>query len=356
MVILYSYRHSAFNLELGLPRTGLEKFETLVGVPNFSGAYSANDHLANQASHFQDHFASQISLRRLAMEFHNVLTNGERTPSLSLPYSLCLASLQAGLHREQCSLMTADLTQTAPGSVASLFSPIMTGESSTSSMSATVRYLALQLDQWRGMLPSSLQWQETQPAEFPHDSSSGYHRQPMYPPESLPMSDINPPSDFMFTTDLDSVPVAYPHALDIHVALLRTRYHYSKYLIYRPFIYKALHYPDQMTQEDAECAAECLKSCLKWPITMSPTCTHKRLIPCIFLWTQNLMGVLVLLHISRKAPILQRIRANLCGSRFEVEASETILLYMEWIRDLGSVDRAAEWAWLMLQELYRGED
>src|SRR3569833_193716 len=64
-----------FNLELGLPLTGLDKLEDIVGLPDFSGPFSQEDYLANQASHFQEHFASQIVLRRLSMEFHTALTN-----------------------------------------------------------------------------------------------------------------------------------------------------------------------------------------------------------------------------------------------------------------------------------------
>ena len=68
---------SAFNLELGLPLTGLDKYEDIVGLPNFSGPYSQDDYLANQASHYQEHFASQIALRRLSSEFHRALTTGK---------------------------------------------------------------------------------------------------------------------------------------------------------------------------------------------------------------------------------------------------------------------------------------
>jgi hypothetical protein len=64
-------------MELGLPRTGLDKFESLVKVPDFSGTFSRDDYVGNQTSHFQQHFASQILLRRLIVSFHGVLSNGE---------------------------------------------------------------------------------------------------------------------------------------------------------------------------------------------------------------------------------------------------------------------------------------
>jgi hypothetical protein len=156
----------------------------------------------------------------------------------------------------------------------------------------------------------------------------------------------------MFSTDLDNIPIAYPYALDIQVALLRTRYYYAKYLIHRPFVYKALHHPESVTREDAEGAAECLKACLKWPVAMSPTCTHKRLVPCLYFWTQNVLGILIVLHLSQQVPVLLRIRQTLCGERFELEAGETVGLYIDWIRDLKETDKAAAWAWEIVKGVY----
>jgi hypothetical protein len=66
-----------------------------------------------------------------------------------------------------------------------------------------------------------------------------------------------------FITDLDNEPVYYPYAYDIQVILLRTRYYYTKYMVYRLFVYKALYFPEQITQEDAERVMEYLCSCLK---------------------------------------------------------------------------------------------
>jgi hypothetical protein len=63
----------------------------------------------------------------------------------------------------------------------------------------------------------------------------------------------------LFSIDQNKEPIRYPYFYDIQVALLRTRYYQAKYMIYRPFVYKALHFPEQMTQEDAEGAAECLR-------------------------------------------------------------------------------------------------
>jgi len=66
----------------------------------------------------------------------------------------------------------------------------------------------------------------------------------------------------IFTTDPNSQPAYYPYAFDIQVALLRATYYLAKYTLHQPFIYKALHFPEQITQEDAETVAECLCVCI----------------------------------------------------------------------------------------------
>jgi hypothetical protein len=157
----------------------------------------------------------------------------------------------------------------------------------------------------------------------------------------------------MFSSDLDSPPAIYAYTVDIQVALLRSRYYHAKLLIYRPFVYKAIHGGDHITREDADCVANCLQACLKWPIAMSPTCCNKRLIPYICFWTQNIASILVLLHLSQQIPILARIRATLCHDGFDAAANETIALYLDWLRDLKTVDPVARWFWAIVREIYR---
>lgn len=126
---------------------------------------------------------------------------------------------------------------------------------------SSLKHLALQLTQWRGMLPRQLQWAEDDPTSFPtsQPAGSGGYNQPLDPSVSPSAGHTGMP---MFTADLDAEPVQYRYAYDTQVALLRTRYYYAKYMVYRPFVYKALHYPEHMTREDAEGVAECLTVCL----------------------------------------------------------------------------------------------
>lgn len=81
LLILY-YKFSdncrCLNLEFNIPSTGLNSLEELVGLPDFStGDFSEEDYISNQASHFQEHFASQIVLRRLSVEFNATLNDGK---------------------------------------------------------------------------------------------------------------------------------------------------------------------------------------------------------------------------------------------------------------------------------------
>ncbi|CAK7214614.1 hypothetical protein SCUCBS95973_002206 [Sporothrix curviconia] len=376
-----------FNLELGLPLTGVDRFEDLVGLPSFSGPYSQDDYLANQASHFQEHFASQIVLCRLCVAFHASAT-------------------------------------------------------SSSSFPAAIRQMALQLKGWRGMLSPHLRWQEARPADFPNtdstadagidnmgpdipadldldldltaspdevmfDNSSinapapaisgvlGVSSSMMFPTTarsttsssstgttavgslSASTSSIPPqpslsststtttstaavPSATMFSADLDAVPVAYPFALDLQVALLRSRYYYTKFLVYKPCLYKVLHAAhseDSVSEEDAAGAAACLQACLSWPVALSPTATHKRLIPCVFFYTQQFLGTLLILRLAAQLPVLQRITSTRCGgARFVHAARETASMCISWLRDLRGVDHAAAWAWALVQDLYHLEE
>jgi hypothetical protein len=273
-----SVMETGLNLELGFPLTGLERMESIVGLPDFSGPYMEEDHLSNQESHFQEHFASQIVLRRLLVDFHSALNQGHAGSSIL-------------------------------GHMSAPFGP---GPTHPSVNQVTIHQLAIQLEQWRGMLPVHLRWHDDAPGVFPNAPVDLYNttNASLFTPATTPISPSIPTTTtlpqpqqhhhqaaaqaaaqaqaqaqaptmapLMFTTDLDAPPPRYPYVLDVQVALLRSRYYYTKYLIHRPFVYKALHHPDAMAHADALGVATCLRAALKWPVAMSPTCRNKRLVP-----------------------------------------------------------------------------
>lgn len=115
-----------------------------------------------------------------------------------------------------------------------------------------------QLNRWRSLLPAPLRWPEDDPLAYP--SIQQHHlMQPVIIGAVPDRHNPPPPPSALFSSDLDKPIWYFPYVYDLQVALLRTRYYYAKYMVHRPFIYKALHFPDQMTEEDAEGVAVCLR-------------------------------------------------------------------------------------------------
>lgn len=89
---------------------------------------------------------------------------------------------------------------------------------------------------------------------------------------------------------------------------------------------------------------------------MSPVSRRKRLIPYLFSWSQNFLGILLIFHMTRHNGMLQNIRTNMCGPTFEADANISIGLMLDWIRDLKSSDPIASWCWKILQGIYPIEE
>ncbi|KAK0126370.1 hypothetical protein ONS95_007976 [Cadophora gregata] len=304
---------TSLHLELDLPLTGIIELGDRVGMPSFNVPFCEADHVGNQATNFEAHFASSLALRRLC------------------------ASTNAQIYDSMSNSDTSSNDEFG-GPTAN-----------------TLKSLAAQLTQWRGLLPRDLQWPEDDPSAFPAPQTVNprIFNESLDPSLSIPRP-LHPGAQ-LFSTDLKSEPMHYRFVYDIQVAVLRTRYYYAKYVVYRPFVYKALHFPEQMTQEDAQGVAECLRSCLKWPLTMSPTSRHKRLIPYLFCWSQTFLSILLIFHLTQHNPMLRDIRAQLCGPRFEADFDISVALMQDWIRDLKAVDPLALWCYKILQPLYNLE-
>jgi hypothetical protein len=134
---------------------------------------------------------------------------------------------------------------------------------------SNLKLLDSQLEHWRSLLPVELQWPEDDPTVFPQATQiQRSYSQSLDP--SLTSTFQTQSGAPLFTTDLDQEPAVYPYVYDIQVALLRTRYYYAKYMVHRPFIYKALHFPDQMMQVDFQGVADCLKVCCITEIHKAP--------------------------------------------------------------------------------------
>lgn len=192
-----------------------------------------------------------------------------------------------------------------------------------------------QLNSWRSLLPSPLQWLDNDIFGFPnYDSTSRRPREPLFSP------------------DQGSVPIDHKHNLDVATAQLRTRFYYARFMMFRPFIYKALHFPELMTTDDTSYCALAIQATCLWPLSMAPPKDKKRLVPHLFAWTQNFMGILLILRMARENTLLRQI----CDERVsEQNLQQTIALMLDWIRDAKQVDGTAEWSWNIVEPLFAGE-
>lgn len=199
---------------------------------------------------------------------------------------------------------------------------------------AVVREMVRQLDSWRALLPRPLQWSDSDKFDFP--ASDPTNRRPNEP---------------LFSVDQGPIPIGHKYNLDVVTAQLRTRFYYARFMMYRPFVYKALHFPELMTPDDANCCALAIKAACLWPLSMAPPKNKKRLVPHLFAWTQNFMGILLILRMSTVNDCLREIvqEGGVVG-RQEIDMS--IRLMLEWVRDVRQVDGIAEWSWAILEPLY----
>jgi hypothetical protein len=137
--------------------------------------------------------------------------------------------------------------------------------------------------------------------------------------------------------------------LDILTAQLRSRYYYAEFMVYRPFVFKALHHANLMTPEDREMAARCIKSALLWPMAMWPCRNRKRLVPMLFTWTQNFLCVLLVLRMLTVNECLHEIMERYLDKQ---EVEDTVLLLLDWMHDVKQIDGIAGWSWPILESLY----
>jgi len=191
--------------------------------------------------------------------------------------------------------------------------------------------LARQLEVWRDLLPERLQWQDDEKLRFAVWDAQGNSRQ------------------VSFAEKAEGMPREYSMSVDILTAQLRSRYYYARFMIYRPFVFKCLHFDEITSQEDREGAAMCLNSALLWPIALAPPSGRKRLVPYLFAWTQNFFGILLVMRMATKRGSLLDI-ANQYVDMAELQ--DTIFVMLHWLRDMRQVDGNAEWSWNLLKQLW----
>ena len=314
-----------YHLDLDLPQTGIHTLEDEVPLPYF---YETQDEHSTgspmqpsasnseERSHYQYHFLAMIALRRLIARIHGVIHECERDESKSEPL----------LHSNQGAYAHINPAASTPQAE--------NQEDYGGPPVAVIREMVRQLDSWRALLPRPLQWSDNDKFDFPATDPTARR-----------------PNEPLFCPDQGPIPIGHKYNLDVVTAQLRTRFYYARFMMYRPFVYKALHFPELMTPDDCSCCALAIKSACLWPLAMAPPKNKKRLVPHLFAWTQNFLGILLILKMTSANECLRRIveEGGVVGRQ---EIDMTIRLMLEWVRDVRQVDGIAEWGWGILEPLY----
>jgi hypothetical protein len=104
-----------------------------------------------------------------------------------------------------------------------------------------------------------------------------------------------------------------------------------------------------MTKDDAECCALAIQSVCLWPLIMAPPKDKKRLVPHQFTWTQDIVSILLILRMTRDEGMFKRI----CEERVDLsDLDSTIMLMLDWVKDVKQLDGIAEWSWELLEPLF----
>lgn len=82
---------------------------------------------------------------------------------------------------------------------------------------------------------------------------------------------------------------------------------------------------------------------------MAPLRTKKCLIPHLFTWTQNFIGILLLLWAAQNDAFLYRLVGEKLDRRM-VDVSVGLML--EWLSEMRQSDGIAEWSLRLLEPLY----
>ncbi|KAK2065376.1 hypothetical protein LY76DRAFT_611549 [Colletotrichum caudatum] len=307
--------------ELELPLTGLDKLQSRIQLPQFPEYVTTTDELLrvqmynDRMSHYGEVFVYLISLRNLTVKIRNGLKQGQTMPGPD------------------------DLLRT------------------------TVDKMGRELEQWHCSLPDHLTWDRNLPSAMYsapdlQSSNPSFYAHSMYATDAMDALHSAPMNNFIGPDITNpSANIGFPNSDGVLLAIMRSRYYHTESVLHRPFAYKVLHeHPDNLNETDISATTRFLHACVLWPIMFPPTSQHKRMIPCLYFWSQNILGALIILHLSLINPTLSKIRQGHCRQGFEQEAELTIEWGTAWIRDLKDTDRTAQRCWMILKGLYQLDD
>ncbi|PYI24913.1 C6 finger domain protein [Aspergillus indologenus CBS 114.80] len=140
-----------------------------------------------------------------------------------------------------------------------------------------------QLDQWRVNLPAALQFSDNPPnPSTDHDTADS------------PSTESHLP--------FDPTRHALSPATAVSEAMLRGRYMIAKFHIGRPYLYKALHIPSLLTDQDLEQIRSGLLNAMNWPVVGGIFRLMKSCIPIRFAFCSQFFGQVLLFYCISHSP------------------------------------------------------
>lgn len=199
----------------------------------------------------------------------------------------------------------------------------------TDERSRQMQDAAARIEDWRAQLPAQLSWTDEDRLVLRGRSASSTQA-------------------FRFTIT-PAEPLEDPDRWIMVIAQLRTRFYFIRSWIFQPYIYQALHLPEEVKRESGDEIARCLQDMLLAPIAMYPCRIQKRLVPDLFSRSSNFLNSLLILKLLPESEILNAIaQAHLD----ENEYRESIRMYLHWLNDMKAIDSIAAWSWEVLPRLF----
>jgi hypothetical protein len=184
------------------------------------------------------------------------------------------------------------------------------------------RALADELHAWRQTLPPRLQWSDDRKFDSIETGSPS-------------VAHIG-----VFNLAKNTEPHEIDHNVDVVVAHLRTSYYQASFLLYRPFVYKAVHQPGLMTRTDRKYCAYAVQTACHWPMSLAPPENKIRLLPHLFSWTQNFLAILVILKFcSGEGPLNDICQENDVPEEY---IRDNVVSMRTWLEDVGQMDGIAQ--------------
>jgi hypothetical protein len=201
---------------------------------------------------------------------------------------------------------------------------------------AVIVELGRQLDSWRALLPEAIRWHDND--RFA-DLASG--------------TAVQDPNEHLLSADKGTVSTSYRSSIDILTAELRTRFYYARHMLYRPFVYKVLHFPELTSTDDGNFCVLAVQAACLWPVFMTPARDKQRLVPHMFTWTNSSIGVLLILRMIR---VNEKLREVCEGRVSQHELDKTAALILDWLEDIRQIDATAQWAWTVFEPMFEARN